>query len=127
MNGSVFGAYAQPQGQGGMFGQQQSPLMQMMGGAGGMNPQMMQALQMMLAIPPTAPGGFVPGADGEGLVRSPYEPTFPEQYNAGPGMVPGTSDQKIMRMVPPQNLGATGAFGGIPPEILRILLGPRSI
>lgn len=31
MNGSVFGAYAQPQGQGGMFGQQQqSPIMQML-------------------------------------------------------------------------------------------------
>lgn len=54
MMGSMFGAYAPPQG-GGMFGQQQqSPLMQMLGGGagggmgGGMNPQLLQLAQQLM-------------------------------------------------------------------------------
>ncbi len=120
MMGSMFGAYAPPQG-GGMFGQpqQQSPLMQMMGGGGGggMNPQLLQLAQQLLRSggPQQSPMGGLPG------------PAFPEQYNATAGSVPGTLDANTLMGVPPQRPGSPGAFGGIPPEILRILLGPRSI
>jgi hypothetical protein len=50
MMGSMFGAYAPPQG--GMFGQQQqqSPLMQMLGGGGGgANPQLLQLAQQLMS------------------------------------------------------------------------------
>jgi hypothetical protein len=57
----------------------------------------------------------------------PFPPTFPEQYNATPGSVPGTMDNMLQGMPPPQNPGAPGAFGGISPEILRMLMAPRQI
>lgn len=57
--GSMFGAYAPPQG--GMFGQQQqqSPLMQMLGGGGGMNPQLLQLAQQLMSAggPQRLPAG----------------------------------------------------------------------
>lgn len=105
----MFGG-APPQG---MFGQsQQGPLMQLLAS----NPQLMQ---MLLAG----------GNQAQGMPQSlpPFPPTFPEQYNATPGSVPGTGDANLLMGIPPQNPGAPGAFGGIPPEIMRMLLAPRSI
>ena len=111
MMGSMFGAYAPPQG-GGMFGsqQQQSPLLQMLGGGGGNNPQLMQIMQMLLAG-----GNQAQGQRGM---------TFPEQYNATAGSVPGTVDQNILRGVPPQGQQPNSMFG-VPPDVLRMLLAPR--
>src|SRR5688572_22658412 len=114
---SMFGG-APPQG--GMFGgQQQGPLMQLLAS----NPQLMQMLLAGGQAP--QPGGFMPGIEGEGLSPDPYAQTRPEQWMpAGPGNVPGTADQNIIGMVPPQTANA-GAFGGIPPEIMRMLFAPR--
>lgn len=107
MNNSMFGSPSLQ----GMFGQQQGgPLMQLLAS----NPQLMQ---MLLA------GGGQAGMP----LTPPMGGPMPEQYNATPGSVPGTVDQNVLLSIPPQNPGAPGAFGGIPPEIIRMLLGPRSI
>lgn len=120
MMGSMFGAYAPPQG-GGIFGQpQQSPLMQMLGGGGGggMNPQLLQLAQQLMAA--GGPQRLPMGATG---APSPMMGGMGQPY----GQVPMTLDQNVLRGIPPQNPGAAGAFGGLPPDILRMLLGPRQI
>ncbi len=122
---SMFGQT--PPSQGGMFGQQQqSPLMQMMGGGaggmagGGMNPQMMQMLQQLLGAggPSRLPPGGAMQPPQMGMFGQPGQPH---------GSVPMTMDQNVLAGIPPQNPGAAGAFGGIPPNILRMLMTPRQI
>lgn len=122
---------------GGMFGQ--NPMSQMFAGAVS-SPQAMQMMRQLFTRPQS--GGFMPGIEGEGLSPDPYAATIPDgqsQYTPSPGQVPLTYDQNIFRdgmlpgtmdnmlqgMPPPQNPGVPGAYGGLPPEILRMLLAPR--
>lgn len=73
--------------------------------------------------------GWMPGIEGEGLSPDPYAKTFPEQYPAiyGQPLPTNTLDLNNLPGLPPQNPGAPGAFLGLPPEILRMLLAPRQI
>lgn len=131
--------------QGSMFGgaqQQQSPLMQLLGiggGAGAMgasNPgmQQMQLAQQLMAMgsqqpqmpgmPPRSPMGMTgPMPHQGGQVPSTLDQNSLLRQN-----IPGTMDNDMwLQGMPPQNPGAPNAFGGIPPEILRMLMTPKAI
>lgn len=105
MMGSMFGAYAPPQGGGDMFGQQQqqSPLMQMLGGGagggGGMNPQLMQLAQQLMSAggPQRLPAGGV-GMQG---MQSPMMGAAPMGMGMGrpPGMGMGQSQMGLPQLL----------------------------
>jgi hypothetical protein len=144
---SMFGGMAQPQ-VGGMFGaQQQSPLMQLLGMGGQQQPgmdqnQMMQLAQRLMAMgnPSALPQGSqqmpampaMPGMPARPPIGMPQGmlPGIPGMTGPMPqqsGRVPGTVDNMLQGFPPPQNYGAPGAFSGISPDLVRMLMTPRQI